>query len=348
LQSIAVQSSNADFIAANNCGTTLSGHSSCGILVSFQPSIVGAENGMLSVSDIIAQGSSAITHTQTVTLAGTGTAPLGIASTSPSALNFGFYAVSETSPAQTVTLINNGSSTIASIQSTLTGDFAVQAASTNPCGPSLSPSQSCNIGVVFSPTQVNALSGSLTITGTSLPAPLVVPLSGSGANFTMQVSGSSLQVITGTATAQPFQIEIDSVNGSTGPVSLTCSVVPANASCTVLVSVSLTGNASQFATATFSLNQQAYINGADWKKIGFVLAMLFPIGLVGSRRRKWRALAACAFLVLLLPVGCGVASSSGNASSGGGLTPASTQYTLTVAGAMPGIKQTVTLQVTIQ
>jgi hypothetical protein len=348
LLSIDVHSSNADFIGANNCGTTLSGHSSCGILVSFQPSIIGKENGTLSVSDIIAHGSSATTHTQTVALTGTGAAPPGIASTSPSALNFGFYAVSETSPAQIVTLINNGTSTIASIQTTVTGDFGLQAASENPCGASLSLSQSCNIGVVFSPTQVNALSGSLTIAGANLPTPLVVPLSGSGADFSMQVSGSSSQVITGTATAQPFQIEIDSVNGSTGPVSLTCFVVPANASCTVPVSVSLTGNASQFATATFSLNQQARLTGTDWKKIGFALTVLTPIGFLGSRPRKWRALAACVLLALLLPVGCGVASSSGNASSGAGSTAASTQYTLTVTGTMPGIKQTVTMQVAVQ
>jgi len=348
VQSIAVQSSNPDFIAANNCGTTLSGHSICAILVSFQPSIVGAESGTLSVSDIIASGPSAATHAQTVTLTGTGLVPPGIVSTSPFAINFGFYAVGKTSPAQTITLFNEGTLTIAGIQTGIKGDFAIQAASTNPCGATLPVSESCNIGIVFSPTQVNARSGSLTITGSDIPTPLVVALSGSGAGFTMQVDGSSSQVITASETAQPFQLEIDSVNGSTGPVNLTCSVLPANATCTAPASVTLTGNASQFATVVFSLSQQARISGSNWRGIGFALAMMVPISLFGVRRRRWRALTACFFLLLLFPAGCGVASSAGASSSGGASNATSGQYTITVTGSMPGLTQTVTMQVTAQ
>lgn len=349
LQSIVVQSSNPDFIAANNCGTTLSGHSSCAILVSFQPSIVGADTGMLSVSDIIASGPSATTHTQTVALTGAGLAPPGILSTSPSAINFGFYAVGKTSPVQTITLFNEGTSTVAGIQATVTGDFAVQPASTNPCGTALPASQTCNIGVSFSPTQVNARSGSLTITGAGIPAPLVVALSGSGASFTMKVDGSSSQVITASETAQPFQLEIDSVNGSIGPVNLTCSVAPANATCTIPASVTLTGNASQFATVSFALGQQASGTGSNWRGIGFALAMMVPIGLFGVRRRRWQAITACFFLVFLFLAGCGVASSAGGADSpGGGSSATSGAYTITVNGSVPGLTQTVTLQVTAQ
>jgi hypothetical protein len=347
VQSIAVQSSTADFVAANNCGTTLSGHSSCAILVSFQPSTIGTESGTLVVSDIIASGSSAPTNTQTVSLTGTGVAPPGIVSTSPSAINFGFYAVGKTSPAQTISLINEGTSTVSGIQTTATGDFALQAASTDPCGSTLLASGTCNIGVVFSPTQVNARSGSLTITGSSVPTPLVVALSGSGAGFTMRVSGSSSQVITASETAQPFQLEIDSVNGSTGPVNLTCSVVPSTATCTVPASVTLTGDASQFATVGFSVSQQAIATSANWKEISLALAMLVPVGLFGVRRRKWCALVASAGLMLFL-AGCGVASSAGANSSSGGSSTTSGQYTITVIGSMPGLTQTVTMQVTVQ
>jgi hypothetical protein len=346
LQSIAVQSSTANFFAANNCGTTLAGHATCAILVSFQPSMVGVQNGTLSVSDIIASAS-ATTHTQTVALTGTGLAPPGI-STSPSAVDFGFYALGETSPAQSITLINNGASTVSGIQTAVTGDFALQPASANPCGITLPASGTCNIGVVFSPTQFNARSGSLTITGSGIPAPLIVPLSGSGAGFTMQVNGSLSQVITASETAQPFQLEIDSVDESTGPVNLTCSVLPATATCAIPASVTLTGNASQYATVGFSLSQQAHVTGAKWREIGSALAMLVPLGLFGVPRRRWRALTASASLVLLLLAGCGVGSSAGANSLAGGSSATSGQYTITVTGSMPGITQTVTMQVTVQ
>lgn len=349
LESIAVESSTTDFIAANDCGTTLGGHSSCAILVSFLPATIGVENGTLTVSDVIAEATSSSTHTQMVALAGTGIAPAGIASAAPSSLDFGYYAVDQTSPVQTITLTNNGISSITSIQAVVTGNFSIQAAPENPCGATLPSDQTCNIGVVFSPAQVNQTTGVLTITGGNLAAPLVVALSGNGAAFTMKVTGSSSEVVTGSQTPSPFQIEIDSVNGSTGPVALTCAVVPATASCTASpASVTLTGNASQFATVSFSPSQQARSAGADWGKVGIALAMLLPIGFLGRRRRRWSALAACLAFILVFPVGCGVASSAGSTSPGGGQSTTTGQYTLTVTGAMPGLSQAVTMQVTVQ
>jgi hypothetical protein len=349
VQTIGVQSSNTDFTANNTCGTTLAGHSSCAILVSFVPSIIGSDNGSLTVSDIINQGSSSTTHAQTVALAGTGVAPVGIASASPLTLGFGYYAVGKISPAQTITVTNNGTSTITGIETSITGDFAVQPASVNPCGASLPVDQACNIGVVFSPSQVNQRTGSLTINGTNLPIPLVIALSGNGAAFTMEVSGSSSQIITGSETASPFQVAINSVNGSTGPVSLTCAVAPANASCTVQPgTVTLTGNASQLAGVSFNADQQARVADTNWRKVGFVLAMLLPIGFFGRRRRRWHALVASFVFLLLFPAACGVGSTAGSNSSGTGQGSSATQYTVTVTGTMPGLTQTITLQVTVQ
>ena len=351
VQTIAVQSSATEFVAANNCGTTLAGHSSCAILVSFLPTTIGAESGLLTVSDIVAQGSSASTHTQQVVLTGTGIAPAGIASATPFAVDFGYYAVGGTSPAQSITVTNNGAATLTGIQTAITGDFALQTASTNPCGATLPAGASCNIAAVFSPGQVNQLTGNLTITGANLSIPLDVALSGSGAAFTMKVDGSSTEVVTGNEAVSPFQIEIDSVNGSTGPVNLTCAVVPATASCTVLPSsVTLTGGSSQFGTLSFAVSQQAKIANSAWSGIDLVLAMLAPIGFLASRRRRWHIFAVCTLLILLVPLGCGVSSSSGSGSSisGQGSSTVSAQYTVTVTGTMPGLTQTATAQVTVQ
>lgn len=352
LQGIIVESSSTDFNATNDCGATLAGHSSCAIIVTFLPATIGPQSASLIVNDIISQGTSSISRSQSIALSGTGIAPLNTVSATPFSLDFGYYALNQTSPVQNVTLTNNGTFTISGIRTAIAGDFDLQPASSNPCGTDLAANSACNIGVVFSPTQVNRRAGSVTITGSGLPIPLVVALSGSGAAFTMKVMGSSSQVITGDETPQPFQLEIDPVNGSTGPVKFTCTVVPSNASCTLSpASVTLTGANSQSAAVTFTAGPQAHLLLPAWKQPGPTLAMLLPLGIFGVRRRKWFALALCAFLVLLLPVGCGVASSSGGTSSTGssGSSPVSaTQYTLIVTGSMPGVTQTVAMQVTTQ
>jgi len=350
VQAISVSTSTSDFSAANNCGATLAGHTSCAIQVSFVPTAIGDQSGVLIVSDILASGSSASPHTQQVVVTGTGVAPAGVASASPLSVDFGYYAVGSTDPVvQAVTLTNNGAATITGLQTVITGDFTVQVASANPCGTTLSTGQSCNFAVAFSPSQVNQRSGNLTITGTNLPTPLVVALSGSGAAFTMKVDGSPTQVIAGSQIASPFQVEVDSVSGSSGPVNLTCSVVPSNATCTVLPStVTLTGGSSQEASLTFTVSQQTAIISPGWKGIGLALAMLLPIGFL-ARRRSWRAMTMCALLMMLFPLGCGVSSSSGSGGSGGGGGSTSTgQYTVTVTGSMPGITHAVTVQVTVE
>lgn len=345
VEDITVQPSSTDFIGANNCGATLAGHSSCAILVSFLPSITGTDSGSVTVNDVVAAGS---THTQLVALTGTGIAPVGVASASPTFINFGYYAVGGTSPAQSIVLTNNGSTSITGLQTSITGDFAMQQASANPCGASLAPGSSCNLAVAFAPTQVNQRTGSLTITGTGLGTPFVVALTGSGAGFTIKVTGSTSQVVTGSQTALPFPVEIDSVNGSTGPVALTCSVAPATASCSVSpASVTLTGNSSQQAALTFSLSPTAHVAPSFWKASGMALAMFFPIGFL-ARRRRWPLLAFSVVLILLVPVGCGISASGGGASASSGSSSTAGQYTVTVTGSMPGITESASAQVTVQ
>jgi len=115
-------------------------------------------------------------------------------------------------------------------------------------------------------------------------------------------------------------------------------------------SVTLTGLASQSASVSFTVAQQAQAAGSGWKGMSLVLAMLVPFGLIGRRSRKWRAIAACLLLVFLLPIGCGVASSAGNDSGGGGGggTSPGSPYTLTVTGSMPGLTRTATTQINVE
>lgn len=361
VQNIAVQSSSAEFIVANNCGTTLAGHASCAIVVSFVPTTIGPQTGTLSVSDTIAQGSSAVSHTQQVTLTGTGTAPAAIASTSPTTINFGYYAVGSSDPnLYSVTVTNNGASAISGLQPSVTGDFSIQTAASNPCGATLASGASCNVAVEFAPTQTNERTGTLTVSGANL-TPLSVTLSGNGAAF--QMSAPATALVSGGQTSTSIPVSITSVNGSSGPVSLTCSVVPSTATCSIPGSVTLTGVSTQSATLSFTVGAQARVTGFTWKGATLALAMLFPLGFLGARRRKWLAVMVCILALVLLPAGCGVSSSSGgspNSSNGGGGTGGTTSqtstYTVTVTGTMlanmqsgattPGLTNTVITQIT--
>ncbi|MGB7190366.1 MAG: choice-of-anchor D domain-containing protein [Acidobacteriaceae bacterium] len=338
------------YVVTNDCGTTLAGHSACAILVSFAPTSLGVDSQTLTVSDVTVQGSSASPHIQQVALTGTGIAPPGSISISPNPLNFGYYAVNQSSPPQIVTLSNNSSASLSGITSAITGDFApAPSAPQNACGATLSPGASCNYAIVFSPSQVNALTGSLTVTAVGFTR--TIALSGSGAAFTLD--GPPTGLVSGGQSGTSYTVNVNSVTASQGPVGLTCSVAPATATCSVAPgSVTLTGSIAQSATVTFTVPQKASAAGSNWKPIGLALAMLLPLGFLGKRSRKWSALAACVFLILILPLGCGVASSAGSGSSGGGggtsPPPPTTTYTVTVTGSVPGLTRTATTQISVE
>lgn len=339
------------YVVNNNCGTTLAGHSACAILVSFAPASLGVDSQTLTISDVVAQGSSASPHAQQVALTGTGIAPAGAIFLSPNPLDFGHYAVNQTSPPQVVTLSNTSSAPLSGIASAITGDFLLLTTAQTTCGATLSPGASCNYAIVFSPSQVNARTGSFTVTATGFTQ--TITLQGSGADFTL--SAPSSEVVNGGQSGTSYQVSVNSVTASTGPVGLSCSVTPATASCSIAPgSVTLTGSNAQSATVTFSVPQQASAARSNWTGIGLALAMLLPLGFLGKRRRKWRALAACAFLILILPLGCGVASSAGSSPPGGGggggtnPPPTTTVYTVTVTGTVPGLTITKDTQITVE
>ncbi len=364
LDLIATQVS-GDFNAVNQCGASLSGHSSCAIAVNFVPTQVGAETGTLIVGDAL--------RSQTVTLTGTGVAPAGI-SVAPASLNFGNFAVGQTSAALPVTLTNNGGAALSAVTFAVTGDFAAQAAPANGCGTTLAVGASCQIAVTFSPQQAGKSTGTMTVSAAQLKAPLTVALSGNGEDFALQVSGSSSAVITSGQTAT-FMISILPVNGSTGPVALACTGAPQNATCAVNpASVTLTGQNSDSATVTIATGLSSSSAAAqDRGRMGagglrLTLAVAFPMGLVVTRRRRknstgakrgaragFGVLVVLGLLGLLVPLGCNLSVTPGKQGSGGTSAPGSPgnptpsgAYTLTVTGTAPGLTHTTTLTVTVE
>jgi hypothetical protein len=134
-----------------------------------------------------------------------------IASVSPSSLNFSNQTVGITSTPQNVTLQNTGNInlTITSIQITGTnsGDFGQK----NNCPSSLSPNNSCQISVTFTPTATGTRNAAVSITDNAPGSPQSVPLTGVGVVPDVKFSPTSLtfatQLIFTTSPPKPVQLK---------------------------------------------------------------------------------------------------------------------------------------------
>jgi hypothetical protein len=136
--------------------------------VTFSPVAVGAATGSLTFTD------GAITGPQTVSLSGTGSAPVTFSATS---INFSTVKVGTTSSAKTVTLTNHLSSALTFTSVSASTGFTVVS---NSCGASIGAGATCTVGVTFSPTVTGPATGTLTFTDSALTSQQVVTLSGTG------------------------------------------------------------------------------------------------------------------------------------------------------------------------
>jgi hypothetical protein len=160
--------SGGDFAQTNNCGNKVAVGVSCTITVGFTPTMPGPLSGAITITD------DAGNSPQVLGLTGNGTAP--DVSLNPTSLTFPDQLVGGTSSPLTIALTNSGSSdlNIGSIVSS--GDFA----QTNDCGSVVAAGSSCTLTVTFTPSQVGAESGSITISDDAAGSPQIVPLSGNG------------------------------------------------------------------------------------------------------------------------------------------------------------------------
>ena len=130
------------FAWTSACGTTVPAGGSCTFAVTFTAKTTGAKRAMLDVSDT--GGASP----QTVSLTGAGTD----VTLSPTSLDFGKQLTGTTSPPQTVTLTNNGTTALGIIGMRFTGPNGGNFDQTNNCGTSVPAGGSCAIDVTFTPS----------------------------------------------------------------------------------------------------------------------------------------------------------------------------------------------------
>ena len=325
---LAAQISSGDFAVVNGCGNSLNGHASCALGVSFVPKSVGAGVGVLSVSDQY--------RVQTVALNGTGVSPPGVSLSPLGGLGFGVIGVGLSGATQVVTLTNNGGLQLAVSSVGVTGDFAV---SSSTCGVSVAAGTSCTMQMVFVPAAAGVRAGTLTVVDNAAGSPHTMALTGTGVDFALSANGpTSVTVSNGKAAV--FPLLLSSATGVPGVVALTCTGVPAHASCVVTPGSGALGGTStvNVTVLTGSVAQMRRATQAIW------LAGLIPLGLL-VRRRK-----ALGLLVLGVLLGCG----SGRLIPGDGsstpvvpVTPTGT-YGVIVTGTSAGLSRSVTLTVVVQ
>ncbi len=241
-------------VSSNTCGSSVLAGKTCTVGVTFSPVAIGVTTGMLSIAD------SAVTTPQTVSLSGTGGAPVTLSVTS---LNFSTTVAGNTSAAKTVTLTNH-LATVLSISSIApSGPFAI---ASNTCGSSVLAGKTCTVGLTFSPVAIGAATGTLTFTDGAITGPQTVSLSGTGSD---PVTFSSTSISFGTvkmgakSSAKTvtltnhlgIALTIASVSASTGFAvsSNTCGAsIGAGKGCTVGVTFSPTATGPATGTLTFT------------------------------------------------------------------------------------------------
>jgi hypothetical protein len=138
-------------MSANTCGATLPPSTGCTVSIAFTPTASGVRSGTFTIVDDAG--------TQNVSLSGTGTSPATDA-LSPLALTFGTQQLGTASPAQQISLTNQGDVPLTLIAAQIVaGDFSV----VNACGNSLNPHSTCSISVSFQPKSVGPITGSLSL-----------------------------------------------------------------------------------------------------------------------------------------------------------------------------------------
>ena len=261
----------ADFKESNTCtSASVAPQATCGITVTFTPSITGTENANVTVTD------NAPDSPESTTLTGVGEGGSSPAVTlNPTSLTFATQLVGTTSPAQNVMLTNTGTATLTITSITTTGDFA----QTNNCGTTVAAGAGCTISVTFTPPTINTRTGTVSVVDNAPASPQTVTLTGTGTyvswtpasvSFGSQTVGTSSapQNITFTNNAKTAltikSITITGANNSSFTQTNSCGTSLAkDSSCTITVTFTPTLKGSLTADVTI----QDYLGGNTTQNI---------------------------------------------------------------------------------
>lgn len=354
LGNLSAQITSGDFSLVSGCGSSLAGHSSCSVNVSYAPKSVGSEVGVLTLGDAL--------HSQTVALSGTGLAPPGVSLLPSAGINYGVIGVGQSSVVQSVTLTNNGGVAllISGINISGAGDFTIPSGG-NTCPTSLGASTSCTLQIMFTPLAAGTRSAQLNIVDNAAGGSQSLLLSGTGLDFSMNASGSTTQTVSSGQQAVYNILLTPGAAGLSNALSFACTGAPTDAKCVVTTnpgSPTLAGNVNITVTVSTGVNP----NAQPGVVVSVALAPFAWLAFCCGRRKKQLAMKPLVWLVLLIVMmagnGCGSggrlipqSTSSGSSGSGTGTvvyTTPSGSYVLQLTGSAAGVSHAVALTLVVQ
>jgi hypothetical protein len=158
------------FQESNNCGKSLAAGAKCKIQITFKPQNTNNVTGTVTISD------SASSKPQIIELSGAGT----VVKLAPGKLTFGDQKVGTQSAPQTVTLSNEGTTSLTLTQIYVGGTNWRDFSETNNCPSSLNAQATCTVTVTFDPITTGARSALLEFSDNGGGSPQTVSLSGTG------------------------------------------------------------------------------------------------------------------------------------------------------------------------
>ncbi len=171
ISGVAITGTNAtDFDLSSACGSSLGAGVSCTMNVTFTPSQLGERSASITITDDV------VGSPQVLSLNGEGGDSGPNATVLPTSLAFGNQDTDTTSPAQTITLSNYGTTTLGITGITVSANFG----QTNTCNSTLASGASCTISVTFTPGNTGSLNGTLSFADSAAESPQTVSLSGTG------------------------------------------------------------------------------------------------------------------------------------------------------------------------
>jgi subtilase family serine protease len=195
-------------------------------------------------------------------------APAPAATLNPSSLAFGNDTVGTMSKIKSFTITNTGKALLKFTSVAASGDFAIEH---NTCTGQLAVSGECVVSVTFTPTQLGARTGSVTVTDNAPNSPQLVALSGTGtadatltpatAKFPKTKAGTSSAPKTFTFANKEKTASLTGVSASTtgnfAITSNTCtSTLAASTKCTIQVTFNPVGTGVQ--TGTLQVSSDAF------------------------------------------------------------------------------------------
>jgi len=176
-------STTVNFSEADDCPASLTNGTTCTIYVYFVPTLSGTLTGTVTINS-----NGLFSPVNTVNMVGTGSA----ISLTGAPLVFGNQLVKTTSAAKTVTVKNNGTSSVkmGAITLTNTTDYTLASNTCPASGSNLTAGSSCTIGVTFGPQSTGAKRGSVIINDNDPSSPQLIGLSGAGTSNVSLTPGS--------------------------------------------------------------------------------------------------------------------------------------------------------------